>query len=156
MKTSRNSTQKMRASVQNGIDDKIHNDGIDHGEIELTTCLNGQDEKAKYQNMKEKAEKMSFRPKIVANPKGIKLNKAPRGMTDKIHVSEKDDNEIELTTSEQWERVNDLSLLITTILIFNATALIIAFFQITWKAEGTVFNKALVLKSQKTIGMSIL
>ena len=70
MKTSRNSTQKMRASVQNGIDDKIHNDGIDHGEIELTTCLNGQDEKAKYQNMKEKAEKMSLRPNIVSKPKG--------------------------------------------------------------------------------------
>ena len=73
-----------------------------------------------------------------------------------IHNPEIDLDEIELTTSEQWERVNDLSLLITTILIFNATALIIAFFQITWKAEGTVFNKALVLKSQKTIGMSIL
>ena len=83
--------------------------------------MNELGEKAKYQNMKEKAEKMSFRTKIVANSKGIKLNKAPRGMTDKIHVSEKDDNEIELTTSEQWERVNDLLLLITTIIIFNTT-----------------------------------
>ena len=73
-----------------------------------------------------------------------------------IQDREIDLDEIELTTSEQWERVNDLLLLITTILIFNATALIIAFFQITWKAEGTVFNKALVLQSQKTIGMSIL
>ena len=106
--------------------------------------------------MKEKAEKMSFRPKIVANPKGIKLNKAPRGMTDKIHVSEKDDNEIELTTSEQWERINDLLLLITTIIIFNATSLFIAIIQITWKDKGTVFNKTLALQSQKTIGKSTL
>ena len=146
----------MRILVQNGTDDKIHDDRLDHNEIELTTCLNELGEKAKYQNMKEKAEKMSFRPKIVANPKGIKLNKAPRGMTDKIHVSEKDDNEIELTTSEQWERVNDLLLLITTIIIFNATSFFIAIIQITWKDKGTVFNKTLALQSQKTIGKSTL
>ena len=139
-----------------GTDDEIHNDGIDHDEIELTTCLNELDEKAKYQNMKEKAETMSIRPKIVSNPKGIKLNKAPRGINDKIHDSEKDDDEIELTTPEQWERVNDLLLLITTILIFNATSLFIGIIQITWKDEGTVFNKALVLQSQKTIGKSTL
>ena len=146
----------MRTSVKNGTADESHNDGIDHDEIELKTCLNELDEIAKYQNMKEKAEKMSLRPQIVSKHKGIKLNKTPRGINEKIHDNEKDDDEIELTTSEQWERVNDLLLLITTILIFNATALIIAFFQITWKAEGTVFNKALVLQSQKTIGMSIL
>ena len=104
--------------------------------------------------MKEKAEKMSLRPKIVSKPKGIKLIKAPRGINDKIHDSEKDDDEIELTTSEQWERVNDLLLLITTIMIFNATSLFIAIIQITWKDEGTVFNKSLVLQSQKTIGKS--
>ena len=61
----------MRTSVQNGTDDEIHNDGIDHDEIELTKCLNKQ---TNYQIMKEKAEKMSLRPKIVSNPKGIKLN----------------------------------------------------------------------------------
>ena len=93
----------MRTSVQNGTDDEIHNDGIDHDENQLTKCLNELDEKtnyqnmkkkaekmslhdeiepclneldekAKYQNMKEKAEKMFLRPKIVSNPKGIKLN----------------------------------------------------------------------------------
>ena len=106
--------------------------------------------------MKEKAEKMSLRPKIVSKPKEIKLNKAPRGINDKIHDSEKDDDEIELTTSEQWERVNDLLLLITTIIIFNATSLFIGIIQITWKDKGTVFNKTLVLQSQKTIGKSTL
>ena len=104
--------------------------------------------------MKEKAEKMSLRPKIVSKPKEIKLNKAPRGINDKIHDSEKDDDEIELTTSEQWERVNDLLLLITTIIIFNATSLFIGIIQITWKDKGTVFNKTLVLQSQ--IGKSTL
>ena len=128
-------------------------------------------------------EKIITRPIVSSKVERIKLDKAQNFIKDKIYNNEKDENdkielsssdtvqndtnleiqdpkidldEIELTTSEQWERVNDLSLLITTILIFNATALIIAFFQITWKAEGTVFNKALVLKSQKTIGMSIL
>ena len=121
-----------------------------------TAHICSEDEKAKYQNMKEKAEKMSLRPKIVSKPKGIKLNRAPRGTNDKIHDSEKDDDEIELTTSEQWERVNDLLLLITTIIIFNTTSLFIAIIQITWKDEGTVFNKTLVLQPQKTIGKSIL
>ena len=35
-------------SVQNGTDDEIHSDGIDHDEIKLTTCLNELDEKAKH------------------------------------------------------------------------------------------------------------
>ena len=106
--------------------------------------------------MKEKAEKMIVKPKIISKPKGMKLNKAPRGNNDKTHDSEKDDDEIELTTSEQWERVNNLLLLITTIMIFNATSLFIAIIQITWKDEGTVFNKTIVLQSQKTIGKSTL
>ena len=106
--------------------------------------------------MKENAEKMSLWPKIISKPKEIKLNRAPRDINDKIHGSEKDDDEIELTTSEIWERVNDLLLLITTIMIFNATSLFIAIIQITWKDEGTVFNKTLVLQSQKTIGKSTL
>ena len=89
-------------------------------------------------------------------PASFMVIKAPRGINDKIHDSEKDDDEIELTTSEQWERVNDLLLLITTIMIFNATTLFIAIIQITWKDEGTVFNKTLVLQSQKTIGKSTL
>ena len=84
-------------------------------------------------------------------PACFRVNKAPKG---KIHDSEKDEGEIELTTSEQWERVNDLLLLITTIMIFNATSLFIAIIQITWKDEGTVSNKTLVLQSQ--IGKSTL
>lgn len=132
--------------------------------------------------MTGKVETIITRPIVSSKVERIKLNKAQSGINDKIHNTEKgydeielstsdtvqndtnveihdheiDLDEIELTTSEQWERVNDLLLLITTILIFNATSLIIAFIQITWKAEVTVFNKALVLQSQKTIGMSIL
>ena len=129
--------------------------------------------------MTGEVETVITRPIVSSKVKRIKLDKSQRGINNKIHNSEKDYDEIEistsdrvqnveinnheidldeieLTTSEQWERVNDLLLLITTILIFNATSLIIAFFQITWKAEVTVFNKALVLQSQKTIGMSIL
>ena len=133
--------------------------------------------------MTREVEKNIISPIVSSKVETIKLDKAQSVIKDKIHNNEKDYineielstsdtikndsnleiqdreidlDEIELTTSEQWERVNDLLLLITTILIFNATALIIAFFQITWKAEGTVFNKALVLQSQKTIGMSIL
>ena len=64
----------MRTSVQNGTDDEIHNDGIDHDEIEPLKCLNNLDKQTDYQIMREKAEKMSLRPKIVSNPKGIKLN----------------------------------------------------------------------------------
>ena len=132
--------------------------------------------------MTGEVEKNITRPIVSSKVETIKLDKAQSVINDKIHNNKKDYNkielstsdtvqndtnleihnrdidfdEIELTTSEQWERVNDLLLLITTILIFNATAFIIAFFQITWKDEGTVFNKALVLQSQKTIGMSIL
>ena len=127
--------------------------------------------------MTGEVEKIITRPIVSSKVQRIKLDKAQSGINDKIHNDEKDFDEIdtvqndtnveihdheidldeiELTTSEQWERINDLLLLITTILIFNATSLIIAFFQITWKAEGIVFNKALVLQSQKTIGMSIL
>ena len=127
--------------------------------------------------MTGEVEKIITRPIVSSKVQRIKLDKAQSGINDKIHNDEKDYDEIdtvqndtnveihdheidldeiELTTSEQWERINDLLLLITTILIFNATSLIIAFFQITWKAEGIVFNKALVLQSQKTIGMSIL
>ena len=132
--------------------------------------------------MAGEVEKNITRPIVSSKAETIKLHKAESVINDNIHNNEKDYDEIELstsntvqngtnleihdreidldeielTTTEQWERVNDLLLLITTILIFNATSLIIAFFQITWKAEGTVFNKALVLQSQKTIGMSIL
>ena len=132
--------------------------------------------------MTGKVETIITRPIVSSKVERIRLDKAQNGIKDKIHNNEKDYDEIELstsdtvqndtnveihdheidldenelTTSEQWERVNDLLLLITTILIFNATSLIIAFFPITWKAEVTVFNKALVLQSQKTIGMSIL
>ena len=114
--------------AQSVINDKIHNNEKDYDEIELSTS--------------DKIELSTS-------------NTVQNGTNLEIQDREIDLDEIELTTTEQWERVNDLLLLITTILIFNATSLIIAFFQITWKAEGTVFNKALVLQSQKTIGMLI-
>ena len=93
--------------------------------------------------------------------KGIELDNKGHSITildspqsdinDKVH----NDDEIELSRSEQWERLNELLLLITTILMFNVTSLLIAVFQITSTNDGTVFNKALILQSQKTIGMSI-
>ena len=87
---------------------------------------------------------------------GIKLNKAQSANNEKIQNYEKDDYEIEPSRPKQRERVNNLLLLITTILIFSATSLFIAVFQITWTEKGTVFNKTIILQSQKTIGMSIL
>ena len=54
----------MRTSVQNGTDDEIHNDGIDHDEIELTKCLNELDEKTNCQNMKKNAKKISLHDEI--------------------------------------------------------------------------------------------
>ena len=82
------------------------------------------------------------------------LDTAQNSNNDKIHDDEIVDNEIELTHSEQWERVNELLLLITTILIFNATSLFIAVFQITWSKDSTTFNKTLIFYSEETIGMS--
>ena len=124
------------------------------------------DEKDYDENEKEtgEVETINARPIVSSKLKRIELDQAQSSGNDKIHNDEKDYDEIELSisetvqndtndeihdheihleevelsTSEQWERVNDLLLLITTILIFNATSLIIAFFQITWKAEGTV------------------
>ena len=98
-------------------------------------------------------DKNDFKGIVLDNEgRSIAILDTQSDINDKVH----NDDEIELSRSEQWERLNELLLLITTILIFNATSLIIAFFQITWKAEGTVFNRALVLQSQKIIGMSIL
>ena len=153
--------------AQSEISDKSQNDDKDYDEIEKETG---------------EVEKIITRPTVFSKLKIIELDQDQGSINEKIHNDEKDydeielstsetvqndtideihgheidHDEVELSTSEQWERVNDLLLLITTILIFNATSLIIAFFQITWKAEGTVFNKALVLQSQKTIGMLIL
>ena len=78
--------------------------------------------------MTRKVEKIIRRPIVSSKVERIKLDKAQSVINDKIHNNEKDYDEIVLTTSEQWERVNVLLLLITTILIFNATALIVAFF----------------------------
>ena len=67
----------MRTSVKNGTADESHNDGIDHDEIELTKCLDKQDNffLPKYERKDRKnGIKMSLRSKIVSNPKGIKLN----------------------------------------------------------------------------------
>ena len=125
--------------AQIGINDKIHNDEKDYNEIEFSTSDTVQNDTHDHE---------------------IDLDEIEVSTSDKVQNDTQDHeidiDENELSTSEQWERVNDLLLLITTILIFNATSLIIAFIQITWKAEGTVFNKALVLQSQKTIGMTIL
>ena len=82
------------------------------------------------------------------------LNTAQNINNDKIHDDKIVGKEIELTHSEQWERVNELLLLITTILIFNVTSLFIAVFQITWSKDSTTFNKTLIFHSQETIGMS--
>ena len=72
-------------------------------------------------------------------------------INDKVH----DDDEIEFSRSEQWERLNELLLVITTILIFNVFSLLIAVFQVTSSDNGTVFNKKLILDSQETIGISV-
>ena len=82
------------------------------------------------------------------------LNTAQNINNDKINDDKTVDKEIELTHSEQWERVNELLLLITTILIFNVKSLFIAVFQITWSKDSTTFNKTLIFHSQETIGMS--
>ena len=70
---------------------------------------------------------------------------------DKVH----NDDEIELSRSEQWERLNELLLVITTILIFNVFSLLIAIFQITSPENGTAFNKRLIQHSQETVGISV-
>ena len=82
------------------------------------------------------------------------LDTAQNSNNEKIHNDKIVDKEIELTRSEQWERVNELLLLITTILIFNATSLFIAVIQITWSKDSTTFNKSLIFHSQETVGIS--
>ena len=82
------------------------------------------------------------------------LDTAQNINNDKIHDDKTVNKEIELTHSEQWERVNELLLLITTILIFNVTSLFIAVFQITWSMDSTTFHKTLIFFSQESIGMS--
>ena len=96
--------------------------------------------------------------------KGIELDDKGRSIplivsidTSESDIDDKvpDDEDIELSRSEQWERLNELLLLITTILMFNATSMLIAIFQITWSKNGTAFNKRLILDSQETIGISV-
>ena len=124
--------------------------------------------------MTGEVEKIITRPIVSLEVERIILDKDQSGLNDKIHNDEIksptfdrvqndeihdheiDLDEIELSRSEQWERLNELLLLITTILMFNVTSLLIAVFQMTSTYDGTVFNKALILQSQKTIGMSIL
>ena len=76
--------------------------------------------------------------------------------TPQIEINEEvhNDDEIELSRSEQWERLNELLLLITTILIFNVFSLLIAVIQIT-SPDDTTINKRLILHSQETIGISV-
>ena len=99
-------------------------------------------------------EKQFKRPNVLLTVKGVELDTAQNSNNDKIHDYKIVDDEIELTQSEQWERVNELLLLITTILIFNATSLFIAVFQITWSMDSTTFHKTLIFFSQESIGMS--
>ena len=99
-------------------------------------------------------EKIFKRSKVFLKVNGVELDTAQKSNNDKIHDDKIFEDEIELTQSEQWERVNELLLLITTILIFNTTYLFIAVFQITWSKDSTIFNKTLILHSQETIGMS--
>ena len=99
-------------------------------------------------------EKLFKRSKVFLKVNGVELNTPQNSNNDKIHDDKIVDDEIELTQSDQWERVNELLLLITTILIFNATSLLIAVLQITWSMDSTTFQKTLIFYSQETIGMS--
>ena len=99
-------------------------------------------------------EKLFKRSKVFLKVNGVELNTPQNSNNDKIHDDKMVDDEIELTQSDQWERVNELLLLITTILIFNATSLLIAVLQITWSMDSTTFQKTLIFYSQETIGMS--
>ena len=108
-----------------------------------------------------KYEKRSRKKRFKAKNdfKGIELDNKGRSIAildtpqsdvnDKVH----DDDEIELSRSEQWERLNELLLLITTILIFNAFSLLIAILQIT--SPDKTKDKRLLLHSQETIGISV-
>ena len=118
-----------------------------------------------YRNMTGKVERIITRPIVPLEVEKIILDKNQSGINDKIHNDEIerstsdtvqndvihdheiDLDEIELSRSEQWERLNELLLLITTILMFNVISLLIAVFQITSTNDGTVFNKALILQS---------
>ena len=104
--------------------------------------------------MSKGKEKLFKRPNVFLKVNGVELDTAQNNNDDKIHDDKIVDDEIELTQSEQWEQVNELLLLITTILIFNATSLFIAVIQITWSKDSTTFNKSLIFHSQETIGIS--
>ena len=111
-----------------------------------------------HSNKVQKYEKRSRKKQFKAKNdfKGIELDNKGRSIAiletpqtdinDKVH----DDDEIELSRSEQWERLNELLLVITTILIFNVFSLLIAVFQVTLSDNGTVFNKKLILDSQES------
>ena len=115
-----------------------------------------------HSNKVHKYEKRSRKKHFKAKNdfKGIELDNKGRSIAildtpqsdvnDKVH----DDDEIELSRSEQWERLNELLLLITTILIFNVFSLLIAVIQIT-SPDNTTINKRLILHSQETIGISV-
>ena len=108
-----------------------------------------------------KYEKRSRKKRFKAKNdfKGIELDNKGRSIAildtpqsdvnDKVHH----DDEIELSRSEQWERLNGILLLITTILIFNAFSLLFAILQITLPDKTK--DKRLLLHSQETIGISV-
>ena len=77
-------------------------------------------------------------------------------MTHEMDSTRLEDDTIELTVPEQWERVNDLLMLITTILLFNVTSLFIAVSYITWNQDTIVVNEIQSLKPHRTIGMYYL
>ena len=132
---------------QSGINDKIHNSEKDYNEIELSTSDTVQND-----TNNEIHDHEIDHDEIELSTS----DKVQNDNNDEIHDHEIDLDEIELSIPEQWERFNELLLLITTILMFNVTSLLIAVFQISSTNDGSVFNKALILQSQKTIGMSIL
>ena len=81
---------------------------------------------------------------------------------DNIEITNSDNNnededfeygELELTKAAQWERVYELFLILTTIMIFNVSSLISVVFALTWTNEGKVINKVYYKYAQETIGM---
>ena len=97
-------------------------------------------------------DKNDFKGIVLDNEgRSIAILDTQSDINDKVH----NDDEIELSRSEQWERLNELLLVITTILIFNVFSLLIAVFQITSPDNGTAFNKRLIQYSKETIGISV-
>ena len=100
---------------QSGINDKIHNSEKDYNEIELSTSDTVQnDTNNEIHDLEIDHDEIELSTS----------DKVQNDNNDKIHDHEIDLDQIELSRPEQWERLNELLLLITTILMFNATSFI--------------------------------